>query len=80
VIGSDRQWVGWRKSSYSETGNCVEVARGPYGVVVRDSKAPVGPRLRFGADAWSAFIDAVRDDGFPAREAKSAESTSPLSG
>ncbi|MFD0278786.1 DUF397 domain-containing protein [Kitasatospora sp. NPDC127111] len=53
----------WRKSSYSgsEGGNCIEVADGvPNAVPVRDSKDPGGPVLTFAADAWQAFIDAIR--------------------
>ncbi|MFC4032625.1 DUF397 domain-containing protein [Streptomyces polygonati] len=60
----------WRKSSYSggaDPDSCVEVADGFPGVVpVRDSKDPGGPALTFGADAWSAFVSAVRGDEFPA--------------
>ncbi|MEU3050631.1 DUF397 domain-containing protein [Streptomyces sp. NPDC006984] len=51
--------LAWRKSSHSggEGGNCLEVAEGHPGIVpVRDSKAPDGPKLVFGADAWSAFL------------------------
>ncbi|OEV29761.1 hypothetical protein AN219_14730 [Streptomyces nanshensis] len=52
----------WRKSSYSNSGNCLEVADGLTGVVpVRDSKAPDGTAVLFSAHAWSAFIDLVTD-------------------
>ncbi|MFI0718368.1 DUF397 domain-containing protein [Streptomyces sp. NPDC021224] len=53
----------WRTSSYSNSdgGNCVEVADGLTGIVpVRDSKDPEGPALVFGADAWVAFVGAVK--------------------
>jgi hypothetical protein len=59
----------WRKSTYSNSsgGDCVEVADGVAGVVpVRDSKDPDGPALVFGADAWTAFITAVKAAHFPA--------------
>ncbi|GAA1434514.1 hypothetical protein GCM10009601_59150 [Streptomyces thermospinosisporus] len=49
----------WFKSSYSgsDGGNCVEVAAGPDGVYVRDSKvADDGPLLRVGRDGWAAFV------------------------
>jgi hypothetical protein len=50
----------WRKSSYSGAqNNCVEVAPAREGTAVRDSKDP-GPVMRFSADAWSAFIGAVK--------------------
>ncbi|MBT2675455.1 DUF397 domain-containing protein [Streptomyces sp. ISL-14] len=54
----------WRKSSYSDGGgtNCVEVADGHPGVVpVRDSKAPAGDVLLFGASSWSAFVHGVKE-------------------
>ncbi|MEV0484132.1 DUF397 domain-containing protein [Streptomyces sp. NPDC050508] len=49
----------WHKSSYSggSGGDCLEVADGhPALVPVRDSKNPLGPKLAFRADAWSAFV------------------------
>ncbi len=52
----------WRSSSYSSgNGQCVEVRDDrPGSVPVRDSKTPARPHLSFQADAWSAFIGAVR--------------------
>jgi Domain of unknown function (DUF397) len=61
--------VAWVKSSYSEGngGACIEVAPGFTGLMpVRDSKNPQGPALTFTADAWAAFVAAVRSDEFPA--------------
>ncbi|MGW7051919.1 DUF397 domain-containing protein [Streptomyces sp. NPDC054887] len=58
----------WRTSSYSnaEGGSCVEVADHIPGVMpVRDSKTPGGPALAFGAQAWSSFVTAVKDDRLP---------------
>ena len=60
----------WFKSSYSSNGGeCIEVAANlvpTRGVVpVRDSKNPDGPALAFGADAFSAFVDAVKAGQFP---------------
>ncbi|MEU6553011.1 DUF397 domain-containing protein [Streptomyces sp. NPDC046915] len=49
----------WRKSTYSGGGgnDCLEVADGhPALVPVRDSKNPLGPKLVFRAEAWSAFV------------------------
>ena len=52
----------WTKSSYS-TGNgaCVEI-KSPVvaAMAVRDSKVPQGPILSFPAEAWSAFVAAVK--------------------
>jgi hypothetical protein len=51
----------WRKTSYSAgQGNCVEVAPLRDGVAVRDSKNPSGPVLRFGTDAWQAFVSNIK--------------------
>ena len=54
----------WHKSSYSGGGggNCLEVAVGhPTVVPVRDSKNPLGPKLVFRAEAWTAFVEDVRN-------------------
>ncbi|MGA5700997.1 DUF397 domain-containing protein [Peterkaempfera bronchialis] len=59
----------WRKSSHSGNngGDCIEAAPGylPGIVPVRDSKDPEGPALFFTADAFAAFIAAVRAGEFP---------------
>jgi hypothetical protein len=58
----------WRKSSYSDGtgGSCLEVADGLPGVMpVRDSKVPHGPALSFPADAWTAFVSAVKAGTLP---------------
>lgn len=34
----------------------------PAHIPVRDSKNPTGPAVAFGADAWGAFVGAVRAD------------------
>jgi hypothetical protein len=51
----------WRKSRYSaDQGNCVEAAHGESGIVVRDSKDPDGPALRFVAAEWTVFTSGVK--------------------
>ncbi|MFJ3954781.1 DUF397 domain-containing protein [Streptomyces libani] len=58
----------WRKSSYSnqDGGQCIEVADDlPAVVPVRDSKAPHGPALLFGAPAWASFVTAVKSGELP---------------
>ncbi|WP_272498139.1 DUF397 domain-containing protein [Actinomadura terrae] len=52
----------WRKGSRSDHtgGQCVEVAELAAAVAVRDSKAPDGPKLVFGAAAWRAFTGQVK--------------------
>jgi hypothetical protein len=46
----------WRKSSYTEADNCVEVAFSAAEVAVRDSKQRTGPTLEFGPDEWRSFL------------------------
>ncbi|WP_055714164.1 DUF397 domain-containing protein [Streptomyces torulosus] len=53
----------WHKSSHSggSGGDCLEVADGhPTLVPVRDSKTPLGPALVFRAEAWSMFVEDVK--------------------
>lgn len=56
----------WRKSSYSEASDndcveiCVETCVDGAAVLIRDSKNPTGPVLRFSAEAWATFIGEVR--------------------
>ncbi|MGW3119603.1 DUF397 domain-containing protein [Streptomyces sp. NPDC001107] len=52
----------WHKSSYSQGGSdCLEITDAHPGVVpVRDSKNPLGPKLVFRAEAWTAFVEDVR--------------------
>lgn len=58
VSGSPIDNMAWRKSSYSgaTTQNCVEVGNAPGVVLVRDSKSPATPALRFDRAAWSKFL------------------------
>lgn len=48
----------WRKSSYSggSAANCVEVGNALGAILVRDSKSPEAPALRFDRAAWSEFL------------------------
>jgi len=55
----------WFKSSLSfSNGNCVEVAGDGAAVLVRDSKNPDGPRLRFTRGEWQAFLAGARRGEF----------------
>jgi len=62
-----QQWV---KSTYSDGngGQCIEWAPASAAatgtVPVRDSKDPHGPALAFPADAFAAFVDAVKAGEF----------------
>lgn len=56
--------VAFQQSSFCGNGACVEVARPPGEVLVRDSKNPDGPVLTFTPDEWSAFVLGVKADEF----------------
>ena len=60
----------WRKGRRSMgNGNCVEISPITGGVVVRDSKSPVGPVLRYSATSWLAFTRDARLGRFDRRDA-----------
>jgi hypothetical protein len=57
----------WRKSSYSGSsgGQCVEVATNlPGTVAVRDSKNVPAPELAVSDQAWSQFVQAIKNGEF----------------
>lgn len=56
----------WRHSSYSQGSDqtCVDVAITEVSVLVRDSKDPDGPVLRFSWLEWEVFLIATRDGEF----------------
>ncbi|MFJ8581677.1 DUF397 domain-containing protein [Micromonospora sp. NPDC093277] len=57
----------WRKSTRSQTSNCVEVAplrNGPAAVALRDSKDPSGPVLLFNRAGWLGFIAGAKNGQF----------------
>lgn len=56
--------ITWRRSTASDSGNCVEVAALGGSVLVRDSANPDGARLRIPPVAWSAFLAWTRDKDF----------------
>ncbi|NES15366.1 MULTISPECIES: DUF397 domain-containing protein [Micromonospora] len=57
----------WRKSTRSQTSNCVEVAplrTGPAAVALRDSKDRGGPILLFNRAGWLGFIAGAKNGQF----------------
>jgi hypothetical protein len=55
---------GWRKSSSSDSGGCVEVRLTAENVHVRDTKNRAGAALTFTHHEWKAFVDGVRRGEF----------------
>lgn len=56
------KYAAWRKSRYSSgTGNCVEVARAPGLVAIRDStQGGHGVVLEFSHAAWREFLTSAK--------------------
>jgi hypothetical protein len=54
----------FRKSSFCSGGNCVEVGADRPDVLVRDSKDPDAPAMRFTAAEWRAFVAGVKAGEF----------------
>jgi hypothetical protein len=54
----------WKKSTRCAEGNCVEVARIGDRILVRDSKDPGGPILKFDFHEWGAFLGGVNGGEF----------------
>jgi hypothetical protein len=52
--------VTWRKSSFSQGGDCVELAYSSNLILVRDSKDPFGPTLSFTVAEWASFIAEIK--------------------
>ncbi len=54
--------IKWRKARQSDGqgGACVEVARLPQAVAVRDSKNPNGPKLLLTPDAFRAILNDLK--------------------
>jgi hypothetical protein len=54
----------WRKSSYCQSGECIEVGALDGMILVRDSKDPQGSVLRYDAGEWHAFLRGIRAGEF----------------
>ncbi len=51
----------WVRSSHCDTGTCVEVTYTDNEVLMRDSKDPDGPVLRFAKGQWHEFVQSLKD-------------------
>lgn len=54
----------WRRSSVCATSGCLEVRHSDGLVLVRDSKDPDGPVLRYTLEEWDAFVAGVKAGEF----------------
>jgi hypothetical protein len=53
--------VEWRKARRSMgNGNCVEIASSGAEIMIRDSKNPAGPVLKYADSAWMTFVASAR--------------------
>jgi len=69
VMDPGVQGVAWRKSRQSMNGgNCVEVARVPDGIVVRDSANEAGAMLRYSPQTWRDFLAKAKSGKFDVKK------------
>jgi hypothetical protein len=54
----------WSKSSLCNNSACIEVACTTDHVLLRSSKQPAGPILRFTIPEWKAFVEGIRHGEF----------------
>lgn len=66
----------WRKSSFSQNGDCIEVAYTKAHVLVRDSKRRPGTALEFGYSEWKLFIARVKSGEYNLNSSKQPRSLS----
>ncbi|NUT37165.1 MAG: DUF397 domain-containing protein [Hamadaea sp.] len=56
--------IAWKRSQRCDSNACVEVAALDEHVLIRDSKDPDGPVLRFTRAEWEAFAGGLVDGDF----------------
>jgi hypothetical protein len=69
IESSEEPYIGWRKSTASNSGGCVEVAVAGGSLLVRDSKNLDGSILRLSPAAWSSFLERARTGDADSRQA-----------
>jgi hypothetical protein len=60
----DAEYGTFRRSSRCADNGCVEIATGPHGVLMRDSKLDSSPVVAFSRTAWRDFVVSARDGQF----------------
>ena len=63
----------WRKSSFSGNSGCVEVATSDGEILVRDSKDPFGPILRFTIHEWICFVNGIHSGEFSPQQLENSD-------
>lgn len=61
-MSDGEQRAHWRKSSYSNTGNCLEWLMDAETVRLRDSRGRSSDEVRVSHSQWRAFLAAVKAD------------------
>ena len=69
MIEFEEPSIGWRKSTASNSGACVEVRVAGGSLLVRDSKNPGGPVLRLPPAVWTSFLEHARTSDTGSRSA-----------
>jgi Domain of unknown function (DUF397) len=59
-MSEHRTTLHWVRSTFCGNNTCVEVARTPRTVHVRDSKDPEGRQLVLPVDVWREFVERVK--------------------
>jgi Domain of unknown function (DUF397) len=54
----------WRKASFCQSGECIEVARYNGVILMRDSKCSCGGLLRYTAEEWKSFVSGIKAGEF----------------
>jgi len=67
VADFEESRIGWRKSTASSSGACVEVAVTDRSVLIRDSANPGGPVLKVPTSAWPVFLASAGKKNFDFR-------------
>jgi hypothetical protein len=61
----------WHKSTFSGSGNCVEVSIEPDSISVRHTQDRDGTQLTFSTSEWTAFVQGVCAGQFDTLESRS---------
>ena len=72
MVDPEQPGILWRKSTASNTGECVEVGFLTSSVVMRHSLDPSGAVLTFSMPEWIAFLTGVRAGEFDSADGPSA--------